>query len=41
MGDFSNIRARQYLGQADFFMPEVLLKELRFGHVNENFSLDR
>ena len=28
MGDFSDITAYQYFEQADFFMPELLLKEL-------------
>ena len=28
MGGFSDIGARHYFGQADFFMPELLLNEL-------------
>ena len=31
MGGFNGIGGHKYFGQADFFMPELLLKELWLG----------
>ena len=38
-GGFSDIGARHYFGQADFFLPKLLLKELWKYKVNEAQTL--